>query len=52
MCPYGIFYNLLHSLPWPALMGSLHSGYSLLRNGLRQAFSLGRFSRRSAPPAA
>ena len=48
MCPYGIFYNLLHSLPWPALMGSLHSGLSFMK----QALSLRRFSRRSAPPAA
>lgn len=43
MCPYGIFYNLLHSLPWPALMGSLHSSLS----ALRQAFSLRRFTRSS-----
>jgi hypothetical protein len=43
MCPYGLFYNLLHSLPWPALMGSLHSGLGLVK----QAFSLRRFTQSS-----
>jgi len=23
MCPYGILYNLLHLLPWPALVAQL-----------------------------
>ena len=35
MCPYGVFYNLLHSLPWPALVASLHSGWTSLTSWLR-----------------
>jgi hypothetical protein len=23
MCPYGILYNMLHMLPWPALVAQL-----------------------------
>lgn len=23
MCPYGLIYNILHALPWPALVGYL-----------------------------
>ncbi len=31
MCPYGILYNILHSLPWPALVAQLSPYLNALR---------------------
>jgi hypothetical protein len=31
MCPYGIIYNILHSLPWPTLVAQLSPYLQALR---------------------
>lgn len=31
MCPYGIIYNILHALPWPALVGYVQPWLDTLR---------------------
>ena len=31
MCPYGLIYNILHALPWPAIVGTFQPWLQALK---------------------